>query len=80
MRGDEIWNILDQALPHGEWTRLQRVYELVAERAAFDAADEEPEANGSSQPRWKRNVRNVLQKKKSEGVVEWDGQANYRRA
>ena len=30
--------------------------------------------------RWKRNVRNVLQRRKSTGEVQWDGSASYRLA
>ena len=44
----------------------------------LDDEDLEPQAPGSDIPKWKRNVRNVLQYRKKTGEIEWDGEAKYR--
>ncbi len=44
----------------------------------LDAEDMEAARRGASPPRWKRNVRNVLQYRRQTGEVEWDGDASYR--
>jgi hypothetical protein len=55
-----------------------QVYNVVAEHAVVTPADEEPEAAGSSAPRWKRNVRNFLQAHK-DLEIEWaKDESSYR--
>ncbi len=46
----------------------------------LDEEDQEPQSPTSHIPKWKRNVRNVLQnRKKGKGrKIEWDEQGNYR--
>jgi hypothetical protein len=55
---------------------MTEIYRLVETHASLTASDWEPQAAGSKGTRWKRNVRNVLQKRKSEvgggGMFEWD--------
>jgi len=47
-------------MPTGAWVALPRIYDVVEAHTELTAADLEPEAAGSTQPRWKRNVRNFL--------------------
>lgn len=56
---------------------LDEIYNLIAKYANLDEEDYEWQSPNSSIPKWKRNVRNVLQKRKNDDI-EWDKRANYR--
>lgn len=74
----EIWMCLRQKMAKGVWTSLETIYDLVQNNLSLDAEDFEPQAPSSDIPKWKRNVRNVLQYRKKTGDIEWDGSAQYR--
>ena len=74
----EIWNVVRSGMPRGKWVRLDEIYSLVSSRVGLDREDHLPQSPSSDIPKWKRNVRNVLQYRKSTGEIEWDGNANYR--
>lgn len=78
IRLPEIWNIIKSKLHRGEWISLQEVYELVSQNAELDDEDFDPQSPTSALPKWKRNVRNVLQYRKSTGEIQWDGDKHYR--
>ena len=78
LRADEIWTILTRGMRRGRWHELTDLYALVESTARLTAADLEPDAPNSNAPRWQRNVRNVLQRRKTVGDLEWDGRARYR--
>lgn len=69
--------MIEGALSSGEWVQLQDLYCEVKQRIDFDDADMLPEVEGSSQEAWKRNVRNVLQRRKGTGDVLWRRGAFY---
>jgi len=66
----EIWKVLETGLKPDSWTSLDEIYRLVQSKARV----------GTSEPHlpWKRNVRNVLQRRKKSGEVAWDGKGSYR--
>jgi hypothetical protein len=74
----EIWDIIRKNLAKEKWTSLEKVYQLVEQKSSLDDEDWKPQAPGSDIPKWKRNVRNVLQYRKKTGEIEWDGEAKYR--
>lgn len=74
----EIWSCIKQSLPKGQWVNLERIYEVVEIYLNLDSEDFEPQSPSSDIPKWKRNVRNVLQYRKRTGDIEWDSNANYR--
>lgn len=74
----EIWDILRTKERKSDWVSLEDIYQTIERHGALDEADWEPQAPGSDIPKWKRNVRNVLQYRKKTGDVEWDGNATYR--
>ena len=74
----DIWGCLMAHLPRGRWVPLEEIYGLVQTRLHLDREDQEPQSPASSIPKWKRNVRNVLQYRKSTGNIEWDRHGNYR--
>lgn len=82
LSGGEIETILRNALSRDSWMTLPEIYELVERIGRLQPSDWEPDAPRSNGVRWQRNVRNVLQKRKSYigggGIFEWDGRGRYR--
>jgi hypothetical protein len=78
LHSDEIWDVLRLHMRLGSWIGLAEIYELVQSHADLDTEDFEPAAPGHSDLRWRRNVRNVLQRMKHTTQLEWDGQGRYR--
>lgn len=76
MNAADIWSLIQRHLPRNEWVPIQDIYRLIEGHAAFDDGDLTPAAPGSREPRWRRNVRNVLQQKKHR-ELRWDGQGCY---
>ena len=74
----EIWNCLKHNMSKGVWASLEKIYDLVQNNLLLDSEDFEPQSPSSDIPKWKRNVRNVLQYRKKTGEIEWDGSAHYR--
>jgi len=78
IRSSEIWDIIKVRMPRNELLMLQDVYDLVSRNCQLDDEDFGSQSPTSDLPKWKRNVRNVLQYRKRTGEIEWDGDANYR--
>ena len=76
LRQAEIWSIMRDRLPRGKWISLREIYDLVERHANFDDEDFMPQPN-STTPKWKRNVRNVLQGRKNKGEIRWNHDAGY---
>ena len=74
----EIWDCIVDNLTKKEWFTLDEIYQLIERNNSLDPEDYEPQSPGSEVPKWKRNVRNVLQYRKKTGEIEWDGSARYR--
>jgi hypothetical protein len=74
----EMWSAMLKYLPTGTWIQLQEIYSVVEKTLALDDEDYEPQSPSSDLPKWKRNVRNILQYRKGTGEIEWDGNAGYR--
>jgi hypothetical protein len=75
---DELWQAIQRVLRKDRWTRLADLYRGVAQLLTLDADDFEPEAPGSELPKWQRNVRNVLQRRKALGHIVWDHAGQYK--
>lgn len=71
----EIWDILKSSMPRGQWVPLEEIYQLVKRCGSLDAEDFEPQSPTSNIPKWKRNVRNVLQYRKKTQEIQWDKDA-----
>lgn len=74
----EIWKIIKDNLPNDVWVTLQEIYKIIERNVNLNDDDFEPQAPNSDIPKWKRNVRNVLQYRKQTGEIEWDGDAKYK--
>lgn len=73
-----IWECINKNMPRGEWVALDDIYTLVEKNIELDNEDYEWQSPTSDIPKWKRNVRNVLQYRKKTGEIEWDRRGSYR--
>lgn len=74
----EIWGCMLAKLSRNRWMKLGDIYTLVERFLKLDKEDFQPQSPTSDIPKWKRNVRNVLQYRKNTGEVKWDGRGSYR--
>ena len=74
----EIWACLKINMIRGQWVSLENIYDMVQNNLSLDSEDFHPQSPSSDTPKWKRNVRNVLQYRKRKNEIEWDGNAKYR--
>lgn len=74
----EIWECIKNNMPRGEWVPLDDIYHLIEGNIDLDKEDYEWQSPSSDIPKWKRNVRNVLQYRKRTGEIEWDGYGKYK--
>ena len=74
----QISDALDLWIRRGRIYTLDELYSFVAQHCDLDSEDQQPQAPGSTIPKWKRNVRNVLQRRKNRDI-EWLGGGRYRR-
>ena len=74
---NEIWETIDSGIPRDEWIPLQDIYTLIEKDIRLNPDDFLPAAPGSDDPKWKRNVRNVLQHRKTNGDIAWDKNGKY---
>jgi hypothetical protein len=65
-------------MPRGSWVTLSAIYELIEKSWTLDAEDYEWQSPTSNIPKWKRNVRNVLQHRRNTSDVLWNKAAKYR--
>lgn len=79
LNSQEIWSCLTEWMPEGQWLQLDEIYGLVEDHSVLEKDDFWPDAPGSSGLRWRRNVRNVLQKRKTSGDLLWERPARYLR-
>jgi len=77
IHASEIWDIIQTYMPRGRRVALQEIYQIVEDYGDLDAEDFEPESPSSDHPKWQRNVRNVLQRRKGKGEIQWVGRATY---
>ena len=73
----DIWDIIQVKMPRGCWVSLEELYEVIEKYGNLGTDDFEPQSHISDIPKWKRNVRNVLQYRKSTGEILWNRQARY---
>jgi hypothetical protein len=74
----DIWQIIKDNLPNDVWVTLQDICKIIESNVTLDDEDFEPQSPSSEIPKYKRNIRNVLQYRKRRGEIEWDGDAKYK--
>jgi hypothetical protein len=76
---NDIRRVMYRSMPVGVWIELDRLYSIVEESGELKDDDYEPSAPGNTEPKWYRNVRNVLQRDKEE-FLDWNSATHeYRR-
>ncbi len=73
----KIWDIIRMHMPRGQWVSLDDIYQMVRKYGNLDDEDFKPQSPISDIPKWKRNVRNVLQLRKGKGEIRWGKDAKY---
>lgn len=73
----EIWDIMREYMPRGKWIHIHKIYGLVEKHTDLDNEDLYPQSPTSDIPKWKRNVRNVLQYRKGTGEIQWNEDEYY---
>lgn len=73
-----MWLCIFHKMPRKQWVSLDAIYHLIEHNLKFDDEDYQSQSPSSDLPKWKRNVRNVLQYRKKTGDIEWDGHGKYR--
>ena len=73
----KIWEIIQENMPRRTWTHIHKIYDLVEKHAALDDDDFYPQSPTSDIPKWKRNVRNVLQYRKGTNELQWNEDEYY---
>lgn len=68
----EIWTCIKKKMTKRYWVALDDIYRLIEENISLDEEDYEWQSPSSDIPKWKRNVRNVLQYRRKTGEIEWD--------
>ena len=71
IRAYKIRNILNEHMPKNQWISLDNIYLLIERHGNLDIDDLKFSAPGNIEPKWKRNVRNVLQTDKRLGKIVW---------
>ena len=74
----EISDAIDKYMRTGRSYHLDQLYSFVECECSLDREDFDPQAPGSSIPKWKRDVRNVLQRRKARDI-RWLGGGMYQR-
>ena len=74
----EMWDVMKKHMPIDQIFSLDEIYSIVEKHCDLDKEDFDPQAPGSLIPKWKRNVRNVLQKKNDIEVLRV-GRGLYKR-
>lgn len=73
----EIWDLLKKYLKREKWYDLEEIYTIVEIHGNLDADDMQGQSPYSEIPKWKRNVRNVLQYRKTIGEIQWNRNSKY---
>jgi hypothetical protein len=73
-----MWKVMQDYLPKSEQVEINQIYEVVSNHVTLELDDWEPAAKGSrSDPRWRRNIRNILQHRKLTSDILWLGNGMY---
>ena len=68
-----LWKTMQNSLPSNSWLGLQQIYDAVRTHVALKPEDYQP-ASKKGGVAWERNVRNVLQYRRTTREVVWSGE------
>ncbi|BBO78611.1 hypothetical protein DSCW_60280 [Desulfosarcina widdelii] len=79
IRAFQIRRIIYNRMPKNRWVSIREIYHLVEKFGDLDNEDFYPSAPDNNEPKWKRNVRNVLLADKRNERLSWKvGEEKYR--
>ena len=68
-----MWEIMEEKLPKNTWIHISVIYSIVEKEANLIKEDYEPSSEGrDTDYRWMRNIRNILQGRKTTGRIRAD--------
>lgn len=67
----EIRQIINEHIPKNHWISLKNIYLCIERHGDLEIDDTKSSAPGNLEPKWKRNIRNVLQTDKQAGIILW---------
>ncbi len=76
LTSDEIRKVIYRMMPPGRWLSPGEICELVESNVTLDREDMETVPPTQREPKWRRNVRNVLKADKSTGRIAWDDKSH----
>jgi len=65
----QVWGLIQGHVPRKQWVSSEDIYAIVELHGKLDNEDREPQSRGSSTPRWKTLVRNVLANRVKKGRI-----------
>jgi putative restriction endonuclease len=72
-----MWEAILKAVPRGIWVDIQDIYKVVEHAVQLARDDMDPVSEEDDSPRWQRNVRNILQYRKTTRELLWNEDAKY---
>lgn len=79
IRSAQVWALLEERLTSDASLSLREIYDLVETSLPLDDGDRAGVTAASRSPRWKRTVRNAIQRRKSSGDLVVDAENRFRR-
>lgn len=73
----EMWKVMEATLPRNTVISISDIYDAVENNINLTTDDMVSSSAQSSDPRWKRNVRNILQNRKTTSRIIWLRDGNY---
>jgi hypothetical protein len=72
-----MWKEMQLEMEKGKWYTLQSIYQIIQNKLPLQNDDWNPAALSTDDPRWHRNIRNILQYRKKTDEIVWSGDARY---
>lgn len=72
-----MWSVMKSRLPVNRILDISEIYSVVENNLSLTPDDFVPSSKWTSEPRWKRNVRNILQNRKSTSQIIWLKNGKY---
>jgi len=78
-KSETLWTVLVDNIPLAKWIDINDLYKIVEKNFnSFTDDDLSPVTKGRTDSTWRRNLRNVLQRKKKIGEILYNGNSKYK--
>lgn len=72
-----MWAVMKSTLPVNKILDIGEIYSVIEAKINLEPDDFEPSSKWGTDPRWKRNVRNILQNRKASSQIIWMKNGKY---